>query len=547
MDELTVNDLGVDSALDLAVSREALTKSIEKEITAVKLSDESATDLAEVRERLIKELEKQGPVIDYAKELSEQQLALIDSLKRQTQSAESVAKANDEQASNITKQTAGIVKVSNQSTQQLTKQSTLLGNIAGKALQSFTGSIADTLSGVLDDLPGIQQAKQVSSFTKSVMPTKAKEKPAKRIQSVSKRERMKPANIAPEKPQNAPESFTDAFKRRDEQGAGRNSRLMLKHLEEIDKTTGLILKEVKSSTIIGFAMKAMMMSAVVGLGKLLTGLPASLAASLAKTIASKFPSPSSGKTDPKKADPKADPKKSEKTKPQPEPAKTDPKKADPTKQPETAKTDPKPKTETKPQPKPEPAAKTDIPKTEPAKPTTRPKPTTPNPANEAGKITKAGGKVSGMFEKAGKGLSRVAKGIPFLGTALFAADVVQKQMNDPRDAGLSHAQAIMAGEQDNYKGTYQPKPEPMKMERAEPPLSAEGEKLDAKAEKERQEEKKEAMKTQALMAQAVHSTATNIQSTTVNNISGGSGRGSYVHPFGNEYQTPHQKGSMIQR
>ena len=65
------------------------------------------------------------------------------------------------------------------------------------------------------------------------MPTKAKEKPAKRIQSVSKRERMKPANVAPEKPKNAPESFTDAFKRRDEQGAGRNSRLMLKHLEKI--------------------------------------------------------------------------------------------------------------------------------------------------------------------------------------------------------------------------------------------------------------------------------------------------------------------------
>ncbi|RDU80956.1 hypothetical protein [Aeromonas veronii] len=504
--------------------------------------------LAEVRERLIKELEKQGPVIDYAKDLSEQQLALIDSLKRQTQSSESVAKANDEQASAITKQTAGIVKVSNQS-KQFKKQSTLLGNIAGKALQSFTGSIADTLSGVLDDLPGIQQAKQVSSFTKSVMPTKAKEKPAKRIQSVSKRERMKPANIAPEKTQNAPESFTDAFKRRDEQGAGRNSRLMLKHLEEIDKTTGLILKEVKSSTIIGFAMKAMMMSAVVGLGKLLTGLPASLAASLAKTIASKFPSPSSGKTDPKKAEPKTDPKKSEKSKPQPEPAKTDTTKKDKPKQPESStKTDPKPKTETKPQPKPEPAAKTDIPKTEPAKPTTSPKPTTPNPASEAGKITKAGGKVSGMFEKAGKGLSRVAKGIPFLGTALFAGDVINQQMNDPRDAGLSHAQAIMAGEQDNYKGTYQPKPEPMKMERAEPPLSAEGEKLDAKAEKERQEEKKEAMKTQALMAQAVHSTATNIQSTTVNNISGGSGGGgSYVHPFGNEYQTPHQKGSMIQR
>jgi lipoate-protein ligase A len=103
MDELTVNDMGVDSALNLAVSREALTKSIEKEITAVRLADESATDLAEVRERLIKELEKQGPVIDYAKELSEQQLALIDSLKRQTQSSESVAKANDEQASGACK------------------------------------------------------------------------------------------------------------------------------------------------------------------------------------------------------------------------------------------------------------------------------------------------------------------------------------------------------------------------------------------------------------------------------------------------------------
>ncbi|MGL4871709.1 MAG: hypothetical protein ACRC48_16200 [Aeromonas veronii] len=548
MDELTVNDLGVDSALDLAVSREALTKSIEKEITAVRLADESATDLAEVRERLIKELERQGPVIDYQKDLNEQQLALLESLKRQTQSAESVAKANDEQASNITKQTAGIVKVSNQS-KQFKKQSTLLGNIAGKALQSFTGSIADTLSGVLDDLPGIQQAKQVSSFTKSVMPTKAKEKPAKRIQSVSKRERIKPANVAPEKTQNAPESFTDAFKRRDEQGAGRNSRLMLKHLENIDKTSNLILEEVKGSTLLNFLMKAMMMSAVVGLGKLLTGLPASLAASLAKTIASKFPSPSSGKTDPKKAEPKTDPKKSEKSKPQPEPAKTDTTKKDKPKQPESStKTNPKPKTETKPQPqpKPEPAAKTDIPKTEPAKPTTSPKPTTPNPASEAGKITKAG-KVSEMFGKAGKGLSRVAKGIPFLGSILFGADVVQKQMNDPRDAGLSHARAIMAGEQDNYKGTYQPKPEPMKMERAEPPLSAEGEKLDAKAEKERQEEKKEAMKTQALMAQAVHSTATNIQSTTVNNISGGSSGGSYAAPFGNDYQTPHQKGSMIQR
>ena len=89
-----------------------------------------------------------------------------------------------------------------------------------------------------------------------------------------------------------------------------------------------------------------MMSAVVGLGKILTGLPASLAASLAKTIASKFPSPSSGKTDPKKAEPKTDPKKSEKTKPQPEPAKTDTTKKDKPKQPESStKTDPKPKTE----------------------------------------------------------------------------------------------------------------------------------------------------------------------------------------------------------
>ncbi|HHQ4902719.1 TPA: hypothetical protein ACSP3M_004016 [Aeromonas veronii] len=544
MDELTVNDLGVDSALDLAVSREALTKSIEKEITAVKLSDESATELSEVRERLIKELEKQGPVIDYAKDLSEQQLALIDSLKRQTQSAESVSKANNEQASAITKQTAGIVKVSNQSTQQFKKQS-LLGNIAGKALQSFTGSITDTLSGVLDDLPGIQQAKQVSSFTKSVMPTKAKEKPAKRIQSVSKRDRLLSATVAPEKAKNAPESFTDTLKRRDEQGSGRNGRVMIKHLTEIEKTTGLILKEVKSSTVIGFVMKAMMASAVMGLSRLLLGLPATLAASLAKTIADKIrPQPKAGgkKPDPAKPEPKrSDPK------PKTDPSKADPKKSDPKPKTDPTKVDPKksdskPKIESKPQPKIEAGAKSDIPKPEPTKPTSSPKPSSPT-----GGITKA--------DKIKEGTKAAVQGAKTLATIfikhpwIIAAGMKAEEIYTDTVESLdgTRVKDINKGFQE-WENKRKPTPEPVKMDRGESSAAEQGIQISKELDKKAEERDKAIMKTQEIMAQSISSSNATINQTNVTNVSGGGGSsGSYITPFGNEYQTPSQKGSMIQR
>ncbi|MFM5008358.1 hypothetical protein ACEUB7_07505 [Aeromonas veronii] len=550
-----INDLGADSALDLAVSREALTKSIEKEITAVKLSDEAATDLAEVREKLLKELEKQSPVIDYQKDLNEQQLALLESLRRRTESNDQLAAANIDQADAITKQTAGIVKAAGQSAQafkKVTKETTLLGNIAGKVYKSFTGIIGDKLESVLDEIPGVKQAKEVATFTKAVMPTKAKEKPAKRIQSVSKRDRMLPATTTPEKPQNAPESFTEMMKRRDEQGSGRNGRVMLKHLEQIDKTTGLILKEVKSSTVIGFVMKAMMASAVMGLSRLLLGLPATLAASLAKTIADKIRSPqpkpgsSSKKPDPAKPEPKkSDPK------PKTDPAKTDSKKSDkPGTKTEPAK-EPKPKADPKTQPKIEPGAKPDIPKPD-SKPSSSPKPSSPAPAGNAG-ITKAD-KIKDTIKAGARNTAKAgSRGIPFAGTALFIYDVIEKQLADDRNVGFGHAQAIMAGEQDSYKGDYKPKPkpEPVKMDRGESSMAEQGIKISEELDKKELERRKEETKLQALMAQSYSSKAT-INQTTVNNVSGGAGAGAgagaaYLTQFGNEYQTASQKGSMIQR
>ncbi|MCO4201226.1 hypothetical protein M2R28_16290 [Aeromonas hydrophila] len=548
MDEQIINDLGVDSALDLAISREALTKSIEKEITAVKLADSVAVDLVEAREKLIKELEKQSPVIDYQKELNEQQLALLDSLRRKTESNELVATANKDQADAITKQTTGIVKAAGQSAtafKKVSKETTLLGNIAGKVYKSFTGVIGDRLESVLDDLPGVSQAKQVASFTKAVMPTKAKEKPAKRIQSASKRDRLLPATVAPEKAKNAPESFTDTLKRRDEQGSGRNGRVMIKHLTEIEKTTGLILKEVKSSTVIGFVMKAMLASAVMGLSRLLLGLPATLAASLAKTIADKIrPQPKAGG---KKPDPtKPEPKKSD-PKPKTDPSKADPKKSDPKPKTDPTKVDPKksdskPKVEPKPQPKIEAGAKSDIPKPEPTKPTSSPKPSSPTGGiNKADKI-KEGAKAA---VQGAKTLATIFIKHPWIIAAGMKAEEIYTDTVESLDG--TRVKDINKGFQE-WENKRKPTPEPVKMDRGESSAAEQGIQISKELDKKAEERDKAIMKTQEIMTQSISNSNATINQTNVTNVSGGGGSsGSYITPFGNEYQTPSQKGSMIQR
>ncbi|TNJ22752.1 hypothetical protein CF111_10630 [Aeromonas sobria] len=551
-DQETANQIGADTALDLAVERERLTRLIEAETQAVKLSTGTTKELDSMRSQLLQELAKSAPVIDYGSKLNDEQAAVIESLKRQREAADTVADASEKQADEITKQTTGIRDSGEQTKQtfkKISKQQTIAGNLANKAMRSISTFIGSQVDSLLDQIPLANEVKAAGSFVKSVIPKK-KEEPTKRILPRSKAMEAQPATTAPETAQAAPESHSGMLKRRDEQGIGRVQRQQLAQLKHISKTTDSILKEVKDGFLAGMLTKVLMMAAFSGLAKLLLALPGAFAAKLLpKGIPNGF-KPGAKTPDPKpKAEPakKTDPKPKDPKKADPKP--TDSKKADP-KKPEPAKTEPKQtdpkKADSKPQPKAEPGKPNKAPAPEPAKPTKIPE-VKPQP-----QITKAPAKGGGILDKGkdllskgAKGAGKLAKGIPWLGTILFGLDVVQQQVEDPRNVGLGHARAIMDGNQDSYTGDYQGRPDPG-MERGEPPIAAEGEKLDQAAQAKTAEEKKADRKQQALMAMYASKTASN--TTVINNSTTVAGsNGNEIPAFGHEYQTPHQKGTMIQR
>jgi hypothetical protein len=551
-DQETANQIGADTALDLAVERERLTRLIEAETQAVKLSTGTTKELDSMRSQLLQELAKSAPVIDYQGKLNYEQQAIIESLKRQREAADKVAEASEKQADEITKQTTGI-RDSGQQTKQtfkkISKQQTIAGNLANKAMRSISTFIGSQVDSLLDQIPLANEAKAAGSFVKSVIPKK-KEEPTKRILPRSKAMESQPATTTPETAQNAPESHSGMLKRRDEQGLGRVQRQQLRQLTHIAKTTDSILKEVKDGFLAGMLVKVLMMAAFSGLAKLLLALPGALAGKLLpKGIPNGFkpgaktpdPKPKPGaKVEPKpqeqkpkdkpKAEPKTEPKPKD-AKPQPEPAKKDP-----TRPGEKPQTKPEPvKTEPKPQPKPEPAKPNKIPEIKPEPRITK------APAKGGGLLDKG----KDLLSKGAKGAKGMAKGIPWLGTILFGLDVIEQQSNDPRNTGLGHARAIMDGNQDSYTGDYQGKPDPG-MERGEPPIAAEGERLDQAAQAKTAEEKKADREQQALMAMYASKTASN--TTVINNSTTVAGsNGNEIPAFGNEYQTPHQKGTMIQR
>jgi hypothetical protein len=547
-DQETVTQIGVDAALDLAVERERLTRQIENETAAVKAAVSVSKDLNETRSQLLQEIAKQGPVIDYQSKLNDEQTAVIESLKRQRESADKVSEANENQSDEITKQTTGIRDSGEQTKQtfrKVAKQQTIAGNLANKAMKSISSFIGSQVDNLLDQIPLANEAKTAGSFVKSVMPKK-KEEPTKRILPRHKAMEAQPATTAPETAQKTPESHSGMLKRRDEQGIGRVQRLQLRQLTHIAKTTDSILKEVKDGFLAGMLAKVLMMAAFSGIAKLLLALPGLFAAKMLPTRIPNGFKPGAKTPDPKpKAEPakKTDPKPKDPKKADPKP--TDSKRADP-KKPEPAKTEPKQtdpkKADSKPQPKAEPGKPNKAPAPEPVKPATP-------PPEAPGKITKAPSKAGGLLDKGKNALSKakgVAKGIPWLGTILFGLDVVQQQVEDPRNVGLGHARAILDGNQDSYTGDYQDKPDPG-MERGELPISAEGEKIDQAVEAKTKEEIKAEREQRALMAMYASKTASN--TTIINNSSTtmASGSNSEVPAFGNEYQTPHQKGTMIQR
>ncbi|CAJ1785283.1 hypothetical protein [Aeromonas jandaei] len=552
MDEQAINELGQDAALDLAVHRERLTRQIEDETALTKASKSTISDLTEKRQKLLEELEKQGPLVDYSATLEEHHKALIERLKAQAESADRVAQANEAQAEEITKQTSTIRKegsAAGSTFKRVSKETTLAGNVANKMIKGASSMISAQIDGFLNEIPLMPEARQAAGFVKSVMPTKGKdkdrkEKPEKRIQTVSQlaREKAMPQPIA-----TAPAPLMpsiDAHKKPEAPLSGkivyRKLDAITDEIKRVNETTKAIHDHLVMKAILDLVLKAGLFS---GLG-LLIGLFKKMPSMLSPkpTAGGKAPQPT-GKPDPTKPDPK-------KVDPKTDPTKTDPKKTDPKKPEPTGKPDPAKGDKVKPQP--EPATKQDLPKSDPTKgPTNEPKQKPSSGSTSKPSSGSSGGTITKLKEGASAAVqgAKTLAGFFIKNPAIIAAGMKAEEIYTDTKDSLSGKRVddINKGLQD-WDNKFKSKGTAPVMQAAEPPISEEGARLDEQVrQKEKEEQAKAERDKETRMAQMVSVGGGTTVNTVNNNVSGGGSGSSVIPAFGNEYQTPSQKGSMIQR